>query len=111
MKDIEPYRVDKINVNGKDYEALYFGKDDLSRYFKDYTYREFWRLEKAYNDFMDEPKAQDVLPYHNYPMLIETGQIFVIDYTKIDGSLIRKYYRSDGDVWNDAPSTVELIVE
>lgn len=109
-KDIEPYRVDTIQVGGKDYEALYFGKQDLTG-FKDYAYREFWRLENAYDDFVDRPKTQDVLPYNNYPMLIETGQIFVIDYTKTDGSIIRKYYCSDGHVWNNKPSTEEFTVE
>lgn len=39
----------------------------------------------------------DVLPYNNYPMLIETGQVFIIDYTKKDGSIERMYYRSDGN--------------
>ncbi|WP_425447933.1 hypothetical protein [Dethiothermospora halolimnae] len=44
-------------------------------------------------------------------MLIETGQVFVIDYTKTDCSVIRRYYRPDGDVWNDMPSTVGFILE
>ena len=109
-KDIEPYRVDTIEVDGKDYEALYFGKQDLVG-FKDYAYREFWRLENAYDDFVDRPKTQDVLPSDYYPMLIETGQVFVIDYTKIDDSVIRMYYRSDGHVWNNMPTTEEFIVE
>jgi hypothetical protein len=109
-KDIEPYRVDIIQLGGKDYKALYFGKQDLAG-FKDYAYREFWRLENAYDDFKDRPKTQDVLPYSNYPMLIKTGQVFVIDYAKTDGSVIRKYYRSDGYVWNNWPSTEEFTVE
>lgn len=109
-KEIEPYRVDVIQIAGKDYEASYFGKQDLVG-LKDYAYREFWRLEDAYDDFADRPKTQEVLPYSNYPMLIETGQVFVIDYTKTDGSVIRKYYRSDGHEWNGRPSTEEFILE
>lgn len=109
-KDIEPYRVDTIKIDGKDYEALYFGKQDLSG-FKDYTYREFWRLENAYEDFKDRSKTQDVLPANNYPMLIETGQVFVIDYAKTDGSVIRMYYRSDGNAWNNKPITEEFTIE
>jgi hypothetical protein len=109
-KDIEPSRVDKIKVDGKDYKASYFGKQDLAE-FKDYAYREIWRLENAYEDFVDRPKTQDVLPYNNYPMQIETGQVFVIDYTKTDGSVIRRYYRSDGRVWNNMPTTEEFTVE
>ncbi len=109
-KDIEPYRLDSIHVGEKDYEALYYGKQDLTG-LKDYAYREFWRLENSYDDFVNRPKTQDVLPYSNYPMLIETGQVFVIDYTKSDGSVIRKYYRSDGNIWNNEPTTEEFTVE
>ncbi len=109
-KNIDPYRIDVIQVQGKEYEAMYFGQQDLLE-FEDYAHREFWRLENAYDDFMDNPKTGDVLPYNNYPMMIATGQVFVIDYTKTDGSVIRMYYRSDGVVWNDMPSTEEFIVE
>jgi hypothetical protein len=109
-KYIEPYRVDTIRVGGKDYKASYFGKQDLKG-FKDYAFREYWRLENSYKDFKDRPKTQDLLPYDQYPMLIEIGQVFVIDYTKTDGSVIRSYYRSDGDVWNNIPETEEFTVK
>lgn len=109
-KDIEPTRVDTIVVNENDYEASYYGKQDLTG-FKDFAYREYWRLENAYEDFKDCPKTGDVLPYDNYPMLIDTDQIFVIEYTKIDGSLERRYYRSDGYVWEGMPSTEEFTAE
>lgn len=108
-KITEPYRVDIMIVNGKDYDASYFGKEDLNG-FKDYACREFWRLESAYDDFESCPKPGDVLPINNYPMLIETGEVFVIDYTRTNGSVIRKFYRSDGNVWNDMPSTEEFTV-
>ncbi|ACL70320.1 hypothetical protein [Halothermothrix orenii] len=103
-------RVDIIQVGGKEYKAMYFGKQELTR-FEDYAYREFWRLENAYEDFEDRPKTGNILPYNNYPMLIETGQVFVIDYIKEDGSVIRKYFRSDGLVWENLPCTEEFIVE
>ncbi len=109
-KDIEPLRVDTITVNQKNYEASYFGKQDLTG-FKDFAFREFWRLENAYEDFKDNKKTGDVLPYDDYPMLIEEGQVFVIDYTKTDGSVNRLYYRSDGYVWNGLQSTEEFVVE
>ena len=107
LKEIGPLRVDTIIVNEKNYEASYFGKQDLTG-FKDYTYREFWRLENAYDYFKDKKKTGNVLPYDNYPMLIETGQVFIIDLTKIDGSVERVYYRSDGYTWNGEPSTEEF---
>jgi hypothetical protein len=109
-KDIEPERVDSIKVNGKDYEASYFGKDDISSW-SEYAFREFWRLENAYDDFKNKPKTNNVLPYDNYPMPIETGQVFVIDYTQTNGLVVRKYYRSDGFVWDGRPSTEEFTAE
>lgn len=109
-KDIEPIRLDTIQVAGIDCEALYFGKEDLAG-FKEYSSREFWRLENRYAHFADRPKTGDVLPYSNYPMLIEEEQVFVIDYTKTDGTVTRKYYRSDGRVWQEKPSTEEFTVQ
>lgn len=104
-KVIDPDRTDTIKVDGKDYEASYFGKQSMTEFSKEYVTREFWRLENAYEDFKDRPKTGEVLPYNNYPILIEKGQVFLIDYKRLDGSVIRKYYRSDGYVWEGMPST------
>ena len=107
--EMEPSGAGAMEVAGKRYVASYFGQQDLTG-FKDYTYREYWRLEDAYDDFKDNPKTGDVLPYSNYPLSIETGQVFVIDYTKTDGSVTRMYYRSDGNEWNGSPATEEFLV-
>jgi hypothetical protein len=107
-KAIEPERTDMMKVGEKEYEALYFGKQDLGG-FKDYAYREFWRLENAYDDFKEKAKNNNVLPYDNYPMLIEQGQVFAIDYTKRDASVARIYYRADGNEWNGWPITEEFL--
>ena len=90
--------------------VVLFLKQDTS-WNNDYSYREFWRLENAYDDFKDRSKTGEVLPYSNYPMQIETGQVFVIDYTKKDGAVVRMYYRSDGYVWSGMKSTEEFTVE
>lgn len=110
LKDIEPLRIDTIAINGKDYEAAYFGEQDMAG-FKNIKKREFWRLENAYDDFKDKAKTGDMLPYDNYPMLIETGQVFVIDYTMTDNSVMRMYYRSDGYIWQNKLSTEEFTAE
>ncbi|HWR23553.1 MAG TPA: hypothetical protein VN366_08760 [Feifaniaceae bacterium] len=108
-KVTEPYRVDVMKVNGAEYEASYFGKEELP-WHKEYAFREFWRLENAYGDFNDCPKTGDVLPYGNYPTPVETGQVFVIDYTKTDGSVVRMFHRSDGAIWDGTPSTEEFRI-
>lgn len=107
----EAYRIDTIKIGEKEYTALYFGKVDLSAIFPDYQCREFWRLENAYDDFKDNSTTGNVLPYNNYPMVIETGQIFVIDYTKADGSVVREYHRSDGNTWQGFFVTEEFMIE
>lgn len=108
--DTDPLKVDLITIEGRDYEALYFGKQDLTG-FRDFSYREFWRLENAYEYFKDKQKTGDVLPYNDYPMPINVGQVFVIELTKIDSSVIRVYYRSDGHIWNGFPSTQEFVIQ
>jgi len=109
-KDIDPLRTDSIQINGSDYNALYFGRQSMKG-FKDYEYREFWRIEGAYDDYKKAPKTGDVLPYTNYPMNISPGQVFIIDYMKTDSTLTRKYYRSDGNSWKNRPTTEEFIVD
>lgn len=109
-KEVDPIRVDKVVVNKKEYEASYFGKQELTG-IKDYVYREFWRLENAYKDFKNIKRTENVLPYDNYPMVIETGQVFMIDYTKTDSSVVREYYLSNGKIWQNSPATEEIKVD
>lgn len=109
-KDIEPSRVDYISLQGKEYAASYFGKQDLNG-FKDYAYLEFWRLEDAYEDVKDLPLADNYLPYDNYPMPIEVGQVFVVNSTKTDGSMQRAYYLSSGQVVEGVNSTQQFTAE
>lgn len=110
-KNIEPSRVDYITLQGKEYAALYFGKEDLTG-FKDYSYREFWRLEDAYEDVKDLPLEDNYLPDDNYPMLIEAGQVFAISLTKTDGTVGREYYLSNGQVQEKGMNwTQQFIVD
>lgn len=107
----EAYRVDIVKIGEKEYRASYFGKVDLSAILPDYQYREFWRIEDAYEDFKENPTVNNVLPYHNYPMPVETGQVFIIEYTKVDGTVIREYHRADGNIWSTYTVTEEFQIE
>ncbi len=109
-KDIPPIRTEPLTAAGKEYEASFFGTQDLTGFLPGYISRDFWRLENAYEDFMKFSKTGQVLPYSNYPMLVETGQVFLVDYTKTDGSAEQHYYRSDGGMWNGEACTEELLV-
>lgn len=107
----DPESTEIMQIGGKEYTALYFGRQDLSVSLPKYRCRDFWRLEDAYDDFKDHAKTGDVLPYNNYPMLVEEHQVFVIDYTNADGSVRRTYFRSDGNEWNGLPTTEEFLID
>ncbi|MDO4719837.1 MAG: hypothetical protein Q4A78_04170 [Peptostreptococcaceae bacterium] len=105
----EPEKKEEIRLLGKVYQASYFGEQELG--VKGYRSRAFWRLEEAYEDLRDRPKTGDVLPYNNYPMKVERGQVFLIEYLREDGSAEKKYYRSEGDLWEGQPATMEFETE
>lgn len=109
-KITEPVKLESLSIEDIEYKGAYFGTQDLTG-FKDYDSRGFWRLEEAYDHFKDSPKTGDFLPYDNYPMQLEKGQVFIIDYKKIEGTMIRKYYRSDGNDWNGLPITEEFTID
>lgn len=106
-----PLRMETMVLGGKSYQCAYLGRQDLSQILPDYQCRDFWRLEDAYSDVSSLPKTGDMLPYDNYPATVETGQVFVIDYTLKDGSVLRKYYRADGNNWQNRPATEEFIID
>lgn len=108
-KATEPERIDTLEAAGKSYQASYFGSQDLTG-FRDYTARAFWRIEDAYADFAQCPTNGNVLPYDNYPMQIEVGQVFLTEYTKADGSVERYYFRSDGNDWEGQKTTEEFTL-
>ena len=103
-KAIQPIRIDQKEVEGQIYDAGYFGKQDLTG-FKDFSYREFWRLEDAYEIFKGHSKTGEVLPYDNYPAKVEFGQVYLIEYVKTDGSSYRTVYICEDEMWNNQLST------
>lgn len=108
----EPLREEVLSLNGVDYRALYFGRQDLTGVLDgSYLCRDFWRLEDAYDDFSSCPKNGNVLPQSNYPMLIEDGQVFVIDYTLVDGTVLRQLHRTDGLEWQGQLASEEFTLD
>ena len=106
----EPERIDTLEVNGKTYTASYFGEQDISMV-KGYKTRKFWRLEDAYEDFKDLPTPREILPADNYPVKIQAGQVFAVEYLMSDGSTEWKYYISDGTVQNGQLITKRMKME
>lgn len=88
---------------GKTYEAEYCGMQDLTG-FRDYVCRKYWRLKNAYSDVCMYD-MYDYLPYNNYPLEVNTGDVFRIEYLKTDGTGDINYLRSDGDEIYGEPIT------
>lgn len=103
-------RKDILCINGKEYEAAYFGESDMSGWSDYACKREYWRLEDVGDDFNSCRKDSEVLPYNNYPPIaIEVGQVFVIDYHKKEGGIDRRIYLADGTVWQGLESTRRIF--
>ncbi len=109
-KAIQPIRIEQKEVEGQIYDAGYFGKQDLTG-FKDFSYREFWRLEDAYETFKGYRKTGEVLPYDNYPTKVASGQVYLIEYVKTDGSSYRTVYICEDEMWNNQLSTEAIKVD
>lgn len=109
---IDVLKKEHIKVKGKEYEASYFGEMDMSLWSSEYSKRQYWRLENSYEDLKNKFATERLLPYNNYPSIeIEKGQVFVIDYHTKTGKVERKYYIADGTIWQDMPSTREIVLE
>ncbi len=106
-----PLRTESMNIGGKDYVANYYGRQDISSWSDTYAYRDFWRLENAYEDFQNCSLTGEALPENNYPMAIESGQVFVIDYSLKEGGVTRRLMRCDGDLWEGMLITHAFTLE
>ena len=112
QEKMKPIRVDKITVGEYVFDASYFGALDMSSWSVYATKREFWRLEDTGNIFESCPRTNQVVPYNNYPFIeIERGQVFVVDYHTRKGPVERKFYLADGTIWQNMPSTKEILVD
>jgi len=109
-KEIDPLRTDTVTVRGRTYEAAYYGKEDLTG-FRNYSYREFWRLEGAYADLKTLRKTGQVLRYNNFPMTMDLKQVYLVEVTLTDGTKKKLYFVSEGKVWQGLPSTEEVEVK
>ncbi len=107
-KDI--IRTDTVSINGKEYQASYFGSQDISSWAQGYLKRDFWRVENAYDDMKDAPRTGNWLPAGNYNMTINTGEIYIVEYTKADGTPERLYYLCDGTLYNGVLNTFGIAV-
>ena len=58
----------------------------------------------------DAPRTGNWLPAGNYNMTINTGEIYIVEYTKADGTPERLYYLCDGTLYNGVLNTFGIAV-
>ena len=107
--DVPEPDFETIEVNGTVYSATYYGYQDTRSFSDEYQYLQYYCLENAYDDFKDAPTMPNFIPYNSYPKEVEVGQVFVVDCTTYEGTIERKFLRSDGKYWNDMPITQEFL--
>lgn len=106
---VDAIRIDNWEINGKRYDAEYYGEVDISQLEK-YQSREFWKILEPGSDFDDWESTGEILPYDNYPVnKIEVGDVFMVRYLRKDGGEEWRYYKADGTVWNDLESTRVIV--
>lgn len=89
----------------RNYHALYFGSQDIRTFSSEYISRDFWRLENAFETLSQLPRTGDVLPYNNYPVQVNVGEVYMIEYLRADGSREQRVYAACGNEWNGLPVT------
>ena len=104
-----PIRIDTITVAGKEYQASYYGKIIGGSWNADITAVESWRLEGAYDDFKDIPKAPSYTTESAIKVAVESGQVFVIDLTLEDGTVERRFGRTDGSMEDDGTQIIHFF--
>ena len=100
--------VESLTINGKDYEAEYFGLRELSASYYGYSQIEFWRIPHAADEFTKADGKGTYLDVDSFPMLIEDGGAYVVKYTYPDGRSVRQFYLADGTVFDGVEFAQEI---
>lgn len=109
-EEIEPVKTETMELIGKEYTALYFGKVDTSTS-SGVRCVEIWQLENAYEDFKDCPTGDRFFTDNNFLTPLKEGQVFVLDFTTTTGEVIRQYYRTDGNTYEGSLCANEFLLE
>ena len=51
------------------------------------------------------------MTYSNYPVTVETGQVFMVELLNRAGTTETRYYRADGDSLEGRPVTTQVKVD
>lgn len=110
-EDNTPLKTETIEVNGKEYQASYFGRQDISFLSDNGQYFDLWRLENAYEDFQNCPAVPDTDIFHeNFPMPLQEKQVLLLEVVTTSGKTVREYYRT-GETEEDTRIVEEFLLE
>jgi hypothetical protein len=109
----DPISTEKMIVNGKEYDATYFGETDISDWEWTYVKYRVWRLEDSYEDLKDcYPDYSWGYQYvYEYPMKVEKNEIYIMEFEDIEGNTERAYFKSDIVQCEGSPATLGISVE
>lgn len=108
-QQVEALRTDDFEIGGKHYAAYYYGAQTIPSHAV-YQSREFWLLADAYADFCTAEQNGDTLPCSNYPMPVKEEQVYLLRYTKKDGTQEWMCYRSEGTQAAGDLTTVGILL-
>ena len=100
---------DTLTIGGKEYAATYYHEEYIGHWLPDHVSRRYWHVHDAYEDFKSKPLSGNWLPDNNYPMEIQTGEVYAILYTLTDGTTRMEYLRTDGNVFDGMMLSEQFI--
>lgn len=105
----DPIITEEMEVQGKTYQASYFGRFDASFVGEEYEEVDYWRLENAYQDFKEEPLDGEIWDEGYFPMKLKAKQVYMLELIKEDGSVERKYFRTDQNSFKKMGYVKEIV--
>lgn len=98
-------RVDEIRVNGKLYQASYFGyylnvePDEIF-----YQGCDIWRLEDAYEDMKGFRASGESIPRRDFTLTMGENEVYLLEYTRADGAKEDYYWRTCDELADGKPA-------
>lgn len=90
--EAKPEKRELLTINGKDYQAEYYGLRKLSQTYYEYSHVEYWHVLDAFDSFSKSDFTGNLLGEYSFPMVIEDGEAYVIKYSYPDGRSISYFY-------------------